>query len=222
MTAPARAPYDASYYETVYRNYSQQNPSYKIRFYHDLVLRHTANAPQKQLSILDVGCAFGVFLKSLPSNWKRFGIDISHHSIEKAAEGEKSISFAPAILENNPFRGPFDVVTSFDVIEHIPDRDHALDNFYDLLKPGGLFVFVVPVYDGPLGWLVHRLDRDPTHLHKVGRADWVEWAQRRFQVLEWGGAFRFLFPGGVYLHWPTRLMRSATPCIAVVARKPFK
>ena len=77
---------------------------------------------------------------------------------------------------------------------------------------------------GALGkvWLVHRLDRDPTHLHKVGRADWVEWAQRRFQVLEWGGAFRFLFPGGVYLHWPTRLMRSATPCIAVVARKPFK
>lgn len=213
---PRAADFDAAYFDTIYRNYRRQNPPRKMHFYRDLIAHYGGRTG----SILDVGCAFGMFLRSLPAEWKRHGIDISEYAIGKASAGDPSIAFAPAILETNPFAGPFDVVTSFDVIEHIPDRDAALDHLYALVKPGGLLVFVVPVYDGPLGPVVHLLDRDPTHVHKRSRADWLRWVARRFQVEEWQGPFRFLFPGGFYLHWPSRWFRGIAPAIAVVARKP--
>ena len=54
-----------------------------------------------------------------------------------------------------------------------------------LLRPGGLFVFVVPTYDGPLGPIVHLLDRDPTHIHRTNRKFWLDWAARHFDVQEW-------------------------------------
>ncbi len=169
-STPRAADFDATYFDTINRNYRRQTPPRKMRFYRDLIARHGGDGG----SILDVGCAFGMFLKSLPPVWKRHGIDISEHAIGKAAADRQPIAFAPAILETNPFTGPFDIVTSFDVIEHIPDRDAALEHLFALVKPGGLLVFVVPVYDGPLGPVVHLLDRDPTHVHKRSRADWLE------------------------------------------------
>src|SRR5262249_3361336 len=109
--------------------------------------------------------------------------------------------------------------TSFDVIEHIPDLDSTRRSIYSLLKPGGIFVFVVPVYDGPLGWVVHALDKDPTHIHKTRRTFWLDWAAASFEVLEWQGAFRYMTPFGVYLHYPSRILRRGSPAIAVVARR---
>jgi SAM-dependent methyltransferase len=219
MSLSEAGKFDSEYYRTIYRNYGRQNPPRKMQFYRDLVLERFGEET-KNPSILDVGCAFGVFLKSLPAEWRRYGIDISDYAIESAQAGaSKSLEFAPAILETNPFKGPFDIITSFDVMEHIPDRETALDTIHGLLKPKGLFVFVVPVYDGPLGWLAHLLDKDPTHLHKVGRANWLKWVDRRFKIEKWLGAYRFLFPGGFYLHYPTSAFRAFSPAIAIVARK---
>jgi SAM-dependent methyltransferase len=63
------------------------------------------------------------------------------------------------------FRAAGAVVVSWDVLEHIEPLDDALKTIYDRLADNGILIGVVPVYDGPLGWLVHRMDRDPTHLH---------------------------------------------------------
>jgi hypothetical protein len=87
------------------------------------------------------------------------------------------------------------------------------------LAVGGIFLFVVPVYDGPLGPVVRLLDKDPTHVHQKSRAFWLGWASRRFTVLDWWGLTRYLLPGGLYVNWPSRLARRVSPAIAVVARK---
>ena len=65
-----------------------------------------------------------------------------------------------------PFRGPFHAIVAFDVIEHVPDLDAIAKFVHSELDAHGVFVFVVPVYDGPLGGLVRRLDKDPTHMQK--------------------------------------------------------
>jgi hypothetical protein len=80
-------------------------------------------------------------------------------------------------------------------------------------------VFVVPVYDGPLGWLVRRLDKDPTHVHKMPRNFWLEWAARTFEVVEWLGTYRYLTPLGVYVHFASRRLRRWSPAVAVAARR---
>jgi SAM-dependent methyltransferase len=209
--------FDENYYQTVYKNYSRQNPPRKLRFYQKLLTAHLGES--QPVRLLDVGCAFAAFLSSLPHGWDRHGIDVSTHAIESVRAKVPGVKLASATLETLPFRGPFDAITSFDVIEHIADLDKVAQIVHGLLKPGGLFVFVVPVYDGPLGWLVHALDKDPTHIHKTNRDFWLSWAGKSFEVVDWLGTYRFLTPLGVYLHFASRLFRRWSPAVAVVARR---
>ncbi len=216
MSQPAPgAAFGSDYYQNVYRHYERQNPSYKQTFYRDLILKH-CNGERSR--ILDVGCAFGGFLSWMPETWDRFGIDISSYAIEQGTPKHPKLHLASATLDTNPFTGPFDVVTSFDVIEHVPHLDSVAASIRSLLKPGGLFVFVVPTYDGPLGPVVHLLDRDETHIHKDSRKFWLKWARDNFEIQEWIGLFRFLPPVVPYIHLPSRVLRSVAPAILVAAR----
>jgi len=211
--------YDANYYHRIYRHYERQNPGYKLAFYRDLVFKHVSRGPAR---ILDVGCAFGGFLAGMPASWDRFGIDVSNYAIQQGRHAHPELHLAAATFESNPFQGPFDVVTSFDVIEHIDSLEKVAASVGSLLKPGGVFLFVVPTYDGPLGPLVHLLDRDPTHIHKTNRRFWLDWAGANFEVIEWMGAYRMLLPHGPYVHWPTKLLRAFAPAIVVAARSRGK
>ena len=208
--------FGSSYYDTVYRHYKKQNPPYKYQFYNEFIAKHAGKGRGR---ILDVGCAFGGFLTSYRTDWDRFGIDISSHAIAQAQKDRPDLTLAAATLETNPFAGLFDVVTSFDVIEHIPDLTVVSEAVYSLLKPGGKFIFVVPVYDGPLGPVVHLLDKDPTHLHKTSRHFWLDWAEKHFSVLEWMGIYRILLPTGHYVHYPTKMFPAFSPAIIVAARR---
>src|SRR5262249_22002624 len=115
--------------------------------------------------------------------------------------------------------GPFDVITAFDVIEHIPSLDAVAASVHRLLGPSGHFVFVVPVYDGVTGPLIRMLDKDETHVHKDSRDFWLAWASRNFTVIESYGCWRSLGPGFGSVHHPTGFWRRSTPAIGAVARR---
>ena len=218
---PLRADqFDASYYAANYRNYAAQNPPAKMAFYRSLLAKHLP--PSGARRILELGCASGLFLGSLDASWHRFGIDPSEYAIAAASKRMPDVRLAVASATDVPFLGPFDAVVAFDTIEHIENLESMAGSVRTVLSPGGIFVFVVPVYDGPLGPLVHQLDRDPTHVHKYGRDFWLSWTESNFDLLEWRGIFRYLLPRGPYIHWPTRLFRGVAPAIAVVASTPRK
>ncbi len=217
MNPPAEGPFEQQYYETAYRNYSRQNPARKLGFYRRLVER---GAPTDRTPrILDIGCAFGAFLSALNPEWQRFGTDVSQFATDRAAAAVPGAKFARADIDEIPFSGPFDIVTAFDVIEHIASLDAVAALVRSRLAPGGHFVFVVPVYDGVTGPLIRLLDKDETHIHKRSRDFWLEWARENFVLLEWCGIYRYLIPGVGYAHFPTRLWRRFTPAIAVTARR---
>jgi SAM-dependent methyltransferase len=211
------AGFEREYYETSYRNYARQNPPRKLAFYRRLVERAAAGIPNP--SVLDVGCAFGAFLGALDPRWRRFGADVSQFAIEQARVAVPGATFACAGFGEIPFGERFDVVTAFDVIEHVPSLDMVASVVHSRLREGGHLIFVVPVYDGPTGPIIRHLDKDVTHLHKRSRDFWLLWAREKFVVLEWWGVYRYLFPGGYYAHHPTRVWRRLTPAIAVLARR---
>jgi len=216
MTAGGEPKFERDYFEKTYRNYSRQNPRRKLRFYRGLV---EEVAPKDRTPrVLDIGCAFGAFLSELNPRWARYGIDVSEFATDRAAQALPGATFARADITKIPFEGPFDVITAFDVIEHVPSLEEAASSIKAKLAPDGCFLFVVPVYDGPTGPIVHLLDRDETHLHKRSRGFWLRWAEERFVPLEWRGLCRYLLPGGYYVHLTTRALRRFTPAIAIVAR----
>jgi SAM-dependent methyltransferase len=217
MTVAGESQFERDYFEKTYRNYSRQNPHRKLRFYRGLV---EGAAPRDRTPrILDIGCAFGAFLSELDPGWKRFGIDVSEFAIDRAAQALPDATFARADITEIPFPGPFDVITALDVIEHVPSLEQAASSIKAKLSSDGCILFVVPVYDGLTGPVVHLLDRDETHLHKRSRGFWLRWAEEHFVPVEWLGLCRYLLPGGYYVHFATRSWRRFTPAIAVVARK---
>ena len=206
-----------NYYENNYVDYEAQNPERKLRFYREVILRHSPHS--NALKVHDIGCAFGLFLGSLPNNWKRSGSDISVDAISEAAVRFPEVSFYHSEAELMPGKERFDVVTALDVFEHIEDLDNALREVWSRLVDGGMFFFVVPVYDGLSGPIIRRLDKDPTHIHKWKRNEWIELVSRKFEIVEWIGIIRYLLPGGYYLHIKSRALKNHTPAIAVICRK---
>lgn len=216
MISVARA-FERDYFESVYRDYRSQNPDRKLDFYASLAERAVQARPEPR--VLDIGCAFGLFLAHLDSRWRKAGIDPSEYAVDRCTRLLPDARIAVGTVETCPLSGPFDVITAFDVLEHVGDLQGSFDWAIRNLRTGGGLIFVVPVYDGPLGLLVRALDKDPTHVHKSSRRFWLELTSRYLQVVDWWGVFRYLLPGRRYVHWVSRPLRAFSPAIAVLARR---
>jgi SAM-dependent methyltransferase len=211
---------NSDYFGDNYRDYERQNPRRKLDHYLDAI---ATRLPDGRVDLLDLGCGLGAFLAHTAERFPQWGLsgtDVNPAAVEatQARISNADIRMAGADADPHP-PGSFDVITAWDVIEHVPHLDKVASSVRAMLRPGGLFVFVVPVYDGPLGKLVRLLDKDPTHVHKVSRSTWLDWASSRFEIREWHGIFRYLMAGRWYVHVSTTAFRGQASAILVVGAK---
>ena len=212
--------FDARYFESNYGDYEAQNPERKLGHYHDVIRRRVGG---ESVQAIDVGCGLGSwagYLAEAEPGWAVTGMDVDPAVVADNARRFPTVTFRTGRAGEMPIPEPFDVLTAMDVLEHVPGIADQLGGICSWVKEGGLVAFVVPVYDGPLGPLVHLLDKDPTHIHKWGRRRWLELAERHLSDIEWHGVFRLLLPWGYYVHLPTRRLRSIAPAIMVTGRVP--
>ena len=205
------------YYDIAYgADYEARQPRRKLEFYLSMVSRYR---PEGQL--YDVGCAFGSFAAVAQSRYSVNGSDVSERAVQAARDRCPGGEFGVADANDLTLTPEaYDVITLLDVLEHLNEPASVLTQVREGLRVGGVTLIVVPVYDGPLGWIVDRLDQDTTHLHRRGRRYWLELARSSGLVTrEWLGVFRYLLPRGPYIHCPTHGLRSIAPAIALVAQK---
>jgi ubiquinone/menaquinone biosynthesis C-methylase UbiE len=201
----------------VYRDYESQNPTAKLDHYLDVI---TARSPSPS-TLLDVGCGRGVFLERASHrypDWDLSGVDVDGDGLAATSGRVPTAAIRPGALDALPFPpSSFDVITAWDVLEHVLDLDSAISEINRCLRDGGLFVMVVPVYDGITGPLIRILDRDPTHIQKESRDFWLTLIADSFRDIEWHGIYRYLLTRSHYLHRPTRALRRATAAIMLSA-----
>ncbi len=104
---------------------------------------------KKNGRVLDVGCATGVFLEGMRARgkWELYGVEPSDHAATIAFQKTNADIFV-GTLEQAQFSGNFfDVVTMWDVLEHVHNPQETLDEIYRILKPDGLLVIRVPNVD---------------------------------------------------------------------------
>jgi 2-polyprenyl-3-methyl-5-hydroxy-6-metoxy-1,4-benzoquinol methylase len=96
-------------------------------------------------TLLDVGSNFGHFLKIAQRQFKAQGIDISSYAVEWSRRN-LGVNNAVASIEDLPpaYMGPYDVITMWDVIEHLPLWEKAFGNITKALKPKGLLFLTTP------------------------------------------------------------------------------
>lgn len=100
------------------------------------------------LSILDVGCGTGGMLQMLRDFGTVSGMDTSEQALASARQrlGPDVPLRQGQLPDGLPPGQTFDLVTAFDVIEHIPDAPAALAAIRGALAPGGALVVTVPAY----------------------------------------------------------------------------
>jgi SAM-dependent methyltransferase len=96
--------------------------------------------------LLDVGCALGFFLKFAEKYFETYGIDISPSAVERAKKiATHSGFFVGDAQTKYPFRSNFfDIVVSFDVIEHLSKPEYSLAEAHRVLKPEGYLFLQTP------------------------------------------------------------------------------
>ncbi|MBK9123563.1 MAG: class I SAM-dependent methyltransferase [Chloroflexi bacterium] len=99
--------------------------------------------------VLDVACGVGYgshYLSEAAASVT--GLDLDTWSVEYAREryGDRpSVTFEVGNALDMPFEtGQFDVVCSFETIEHVQDADAFLREVLRVLKPGGVFIVSTP------------------------------------------------------------------------------
>jgi SAM-dependent methyltransferase len=140
-----------------------QNSPYRWR------ARMAALAPHKRSgALLDLGCSSGSFLESLKGEgWKLHGIEMSPDCAKIAETKSGAQVFVGDILEAPFRRESFDVITCFDVLEHLYEPLRVMTKVGEWLKPGGIFYVLVPNIDSAearvFGTYWHGLEA-PRHL----------------------------------------------------------
>jgi 2-polyprenyl-3-methyl-5-hydroxy-6-metoxy-1,4-benzoquinol methylase len=125
---------------------------------------------------LDVGCGYGYVVDMLGSfGYSIFGVDVSSHALRWAraflSRKSRGVTLVLGDVQKPlPFNIKFDLITCFEVLEHLSDPLSAIANIRDLLKPNGIVVARTPnkyaVYSRRF------LDRDSTHINVKSYAEW--------------------------------------------------
>jgi SAM-dependent methyltransferase len=100
-------------------------------------------------SLLDIGCASGAFMRVMQDcGWRVEGIEPSESQYHRAARvlgGGASIH--QCVLESAHLNNRFDLITLWDVLEHVPEPGKFLALAASRLKEGGYLILNVPRID---------------------------------------------------------------------------
>lgn len=113
---------------------------------------------------LDIGCAVGLATRLIAKKIgtkEIYGLDIAN--IKQALDNDvKAIEFDLNSGEELSFEdGFFDVVTCFDVIEHIYDTDFMIREIHRVLKPNGYLIISTPRIDSLVNIILLFLGYQP-------------------------------------------------------------
>ncbi len=105
--------------------------------------------------LLDIGCADGKFMVAMQEQgWKCSGVEPSASAVALAQSLRHLNVQQGTILNLDEFQS-YNLITFWDVLEHVPSPKAALERAYRLLVPGGIIAISVPNW-GSLERLVFR------------------------------------------------------------------
>ena len=115
-----------------------------IKRYEELLLQFE---PYRRTGkILDIGCGDGHFLEvAKRKGWDVYGTEFNREAVEVGEQ--KGIKMHEGLIQQFSLANEFDVITSFEVLEHITDGNEHVAKIQSLLRKGGLFYFTTPNFN---------------------------------------------------------------------------
>ncbi len=96
--------------------------------------------------LLDIGCGSGIFLAEAErsSKWDLIGIEPNASAAKRAQAYLESPIIQASFSDVSLDASSFDVITMWNVLEHLESPITDIQRIYQLLKDGGLFIFSIP------------------------------------------------------------------------------
>lgn len=142
--------YRQSYFNSEYGNYAKEEVALEKNF-RDRIKRIRKYKTRGKL--LEIGCAYGYFLKNAQKYYKCFGIDLNPNVTRVTKENTKAKILTGDFLTRKFQKNYFDIICMFDTIEHLKYPERYLKKMYETLKPGGIVV----IETGDIGSLIAKL-----------------------------------------------------------------
>jgi ubiquinone/menaquinone biosynthesis C-methylase UbiE len=151
------------------------------------------------LDVLDIACGEGYGSAMLASRAKRVvGVDIEHRAVEHARHTyyHPNVRYLAGDCAAIPAADDsFDVVVSFETLEHVGEQDQMLSEIRRVLRPGGRLVISSPnklVYSDEVHFT------NPYHVRELYYDEFVRLLERHFASIRIHGqrlaAASFVFP----------------------------
>jgi len=168
-----------NYWENIYskRRNSKIYPSprkYRSHFELDRLFRKYL-PKQKGLKIIEMGCGGSSWLPYFCKEfgYQVYGVDYSYEGCESAMvnleeAGGKGEIFCEDFFDlGEKFRGQFDIIVSFGVIEHFNDPLVVLNLTNNLLKERGVLITVAPNTESTIFKAQKFIDKNVYNIHKI-------------------------------------------------------
>lgn len=180
----------SNYNKNYFIDYKNKSRLAINNFFVNLILKFNKNT--KQTKTLDIGFGNGSFFYSLLQNGYNvqnlYGIDMDYFMInnikEKINLNAKNLDVVDIQKNKSKFDSNFfDVIASFDVIEHLNDDVNFLLEINRILKNGGLLLVQTPVKKS-LFYKIKK-DEDQTHINLKTKQGWEKtFTECNFNIIE--------------------------------------
>ena len=102
------------------------------------------------INVLDIGCGPRGSLEWAEKAAQRTGLDPLAEKYLKLHKSSHRMQYVKGGSESIPFDSDhFDVVSSFNSLDHVEDVRQSLQEIVRVLKPGGLFLLIVDIHTKP-------------------------------------------------------------------------
>ncbi|CAM3497821.1 class I SAM-dependent methyltransferase [Cytobacillus oceanisediminis] len=129
--------------------------------------------------VLDIACGTGYGSKIMAKSKKEeineiIAVDIDEETLKYARQNHyhPHVKYVKADAADEKLPddlGLFDVITSFETIEHLETEEAFLDNLFKMLKPGGILILSTPFGAGR-----GKPTREPFHIHQLTEEEFIE------------------------------------------------
>jgi len=144
--------YQSDEYQELTKIYDNESHEYRVeRFGSERVniLEKYVQKPMgsKKIKYLDVGCSTGFVVEAAQSRgWEAIGIDLNPETIQFGCT--RGLNLLNKSLDELTFEeNSFDIISMFDVLEHLPNPKTILEQAVKYTKSGGLIFLYLPNWD---------------------------------------------------------------------------
>tara|TARA_Y200000002_G_C22688767_1_gene667200 strand:- start:9257 stop:10273 length:1017 start_codon:yes stop_codon:yes gene_type:complete len=149
--------YKSRDYQEIVKSLGEESHNYRVKRFGTERINHLLGLfnNKEKIKHLDIGCSTGFVVEAaIEKNWESIGIDLNPSAIEFGKS--RGLPISETDLMDIKQDSYYDVVSMYDVLEHLYNPSVIIKKSRELLKDGGLLHIYVPNYDSASRYLMGK------------------------------------------------------------------